>query len=105
MIAKFNISETYINIGNKQDRDLHVLSSNLGPQAQRTVIQFIKNSVSKYSNYSDISYDINNQCIEQFGGTWTTIVGEINKLNSTTNCEHAFSASIGPYKIIITCSQ
>ena len=102
MYAKVNISNTYISLGNAQNKGLQVLTSDFTLEAKKTLIRFIENSVSQYSEFTDIIHSIYDQCINAYGGKWTISIGEINKINSHTNADHVMAVTIGPYKIIIT---
>ena len=102
MYAKVNISNTYISLGNIKNKGLQVLTSTFSLEVRNTLIGFIEKSVSQYSEYTDIVQSINNQCRKAYGGKWTISIGEINRINSASNTDHAMAVTIGPYKIIIT---
>ena len=90
------------NLGNISKKGLQVLTCDFSSEMKKKIIRFIENSISKYSEFTDIVLNIGNQWKDSFGGKWTVSIGEINKINSYTNADNLFAVTIGPYKIIVT---
>lgn len=102
MYANINISNTYINMQRNHDPNIQILTSTFSLENNKKIIEFIKNAVSKYTDFSDIVHNIYDECIDTFDGKWTISIGDINRINSHSNADSVLSATIGPYKIIIT---
>lgn len=102
MKANINISNTYINFGNIQNnKGIEIITSDFDINLKNTIIKFIKNSISEYSESVDISKSIHSQCKEALGGKWDITVGERNKYSTTFDSEDVLGLNAGPYKIIV----
>ena len=102
MKANINISNTYINFGNSHNnKGIEIIACNFDINLKNTIIKFIKNSISEYSEIIDISKSIYSQCTNDLGGKWDVTVGERNKFMTTYNSEAYLGLNAGPYKIIV----
>ena len=81
---------------------IEIISSDFHINLKNTIIKFIKNSISAYSEFYDISQSIHSQCHEALGGKWDIIVGERNKYRTFFNTGVDYLAlNAGRYKIIV----
>ena len=102
MKAYINIRNTNINFSNYQNNnDIEILVCEFSIKLKNQIIEFIKNSILKYSEAIDISKRIHDQCMEKLGGIWDVTVGERNKYFSTHNSKTALAVNVGPYKIVV----
>ena len=102
MKANINISNTYINFSNNQNKNgIEILACEFDIKIKNIIIKFIENSIIKYSEYIDISKSIHEQLMEKLGGKWDVTVGDRNKYISTHNSISALGVNAGPYKILV----
>ena len=58
----------FLNLGNISKKGLQVLTCDFSSEMKKKIIRFIENSISKYSEFTDIVLNIGNQCKDAFGG-------------------------------------
>ena len=97
-----------INLLNKNPKDANIeliYVDNFEQNEQNVLENFVVESISKTSDFSQIASYIYDECQNWNKGIWAITVGEKNKFNSTNNTLKALTCNISSYKILINYSN
>ena len=85
----------------QKNYNFEIVQSEFNSSEEKMIKAFVVDSVSKYSDYKEISKSIGNKCNNWKNGIWIISVGEKDKYASMSNCQNWIGGYIDSYKILL----